>query len=239
MERKEKLFFVILLSLSLSAILTNVFGQTTYTCKVKDGDEYIFTCTKLEERFLGISGSGLWDVNAVGDKIKVKITDIRETERVFYIDYDRWEPISEGELFGAVSELTGTHDLYNDPSNSHLLIKFIALTPVSNYLAEYAETNTGLYGIYGVLSSSENVLTERRLIYGEYWEVVIEFDSNGIASKIQFSIDATVLYVLTRTGLEIPGYDLLMLIGLTAITGVIIIYIVKKKVLKSEAQVNF
>ena len=178
----------------------------------------------MDERFLGITGSGIWRVTNVGDEIKVKITDIREITSAFYIDYEGW-------MDSYPYEWIGTQDLYKDPSDYHLIIRFLALTPVSNYLAEYAETNTGVYSP-GVLSSSENVLTERAGPmgpYNEYWQRLIEFDSNGIASKMQFSIDATVLYVLTRTE-KILGYDLLMLIGLTVIAGVSVSYIMRKKI---------
>lgn len=221
MKKKEKFLFVILLSLSLSAISTNAFGQTTYTCKAKEGDEFIFSFTELDAYYAFLRGYRL------GDKSKIKIIGVTEDTNDFIIETDIWDPISKNESFRATADYQATDYVYKDSSRINPDILFYVLSPVSNYLAEYAEANPDY-------SSSGNVLTRTgfRLEFGEYIYSTT-FDSNGIASKFHYSNSTTVLYVLIRSGSSssIPGYDLPISIGLTAIAGLSIICIVKKKML--------
>jgi len=218
MKKKEKLIIVILFSLSLSAILTNVLGQTTYTCKVKVGDDFIFTVTTLDEVF----GEGLG--LSVGDKMKINITDITEETDNFKVEYDTWDMISKGESFGSTADESDWEYVYKDPTDIYAYIYYFVLTPVSDYLAAFAETSESEY------SSSGNKLIES---YDSY-QTIYTYDSNGVMSKMEYKMGGTVMAVLSRGGggSSIPGYDLPILIGLTAIAGVSIIYIVKKKMLK-------
>ena len=218
MKIKEKLIIVILLSLSRSAILTNVLGQTTYTCKVKVGDEFIFTLTTLTAAYGETR-------KRVGDKFKILITDITEETDYFEIEYDIWFDISKGESFSSTADYHDWEDIYKDPTNLEadwLGNRFI-LTPVSDYLTAFAETAS-------YYSSSGNKLTLSNFDSREW---ISTFDSKGVVSKIVFKKNGTVASVLSRGGgSSIPGYNLPILIGLTAIAGVSIIYIVKKKKLK-------
>ena len=218
MKNKGKLFsIVVLLSLSLSAILTNVLGQTTYTCEVKVGDEYLFTTTTLSAEFAELYGM------SVGDKQKINITDITENLGRFRVEYGYWDRISKGESFGATPDGWEWEDVSKDPSNSLEYIYFFVLTPVSDYLAAFAETNSDY-------SSSGNKLIDT---YNDRQYITL-YDSNGVLSKREVKINGIVMAVLSRggNGSEIPGYDLPIFIGLIVIAGVSIIYIVKKKMLK-------
>lgn len=225
MKKKEKLFIMILFSLSLSALLTNVFGQTTYTCEAKIGDEYIYKITKLNADWVNWTGLNL------GDKEKIKITDITEDTYVYTIEYDKWDFISSNESFGATADHQEWDNVFKYEYYFYLqrypFLLYFVLSPVSTYLSEYAE-------VHANYSSSGNVLS-----INDYRveDVIITYDSNGIASKIQYSYQysnsTTAFYVLSRAGSSssIPGYDLPILIGITAIASVSIIYIVKKKML--------
>lgn len=217
MKKKGKLFIVILFSLSLSAILTNTLGQTTYTCKVKIGDEFIDTITTLDAYTAILLNLSL------GDKTKINITDITEETDYFTIEYDGWREISESESFGATADWQTNDDVYKNASDNNA--QMFVLSPVSTYLAEYAAANLNA-------SSSGNILTE---IFPSYIQT-LTYDSNGIVSKWQISNSTTVLYIRSRSGSSsspsIPGYDLPIFIGLTVIASVSIIYILKKKNLK-------
>ena len=217
MKKKEKLSILILFSLSLSAILTNVLGQTTYTCEVNVGDEFIFTVTTVNALFV-MSGA------SVGDKRKINITDITVETDYFTIDYDDWDMISKGESFNATADHSIWDDIYKDPSDPFMYIDLFVLTPVSDYLAAFAGANSNT-------SSSGNKVIET---IGSI-QSISTFDSNGVLSKFEGKVSGTVMYVLSRGGGSssgIPGYDLPLLIGLAAITSVGIIYILKKKMLK-------
>jgi len=208
---------VFFLSLSLSTISKNVLGQTTYTCKVKVGDEFIFTLTILTAAFGETT-------KRVGDKFKILITDITEETDYFKIEYDIWNDISKGESFSSTADYHGWEDIYKDPTNPEAgwSGNSFVLTPVSDYLTAFAETDP-------YYSSSGNKLTHS--IDSREW--IHTFDSNGVVSKIVFKKNGAVASVWMRVGgLSIPGYNLPILIGLTAIAGVSIIYIVKKKMLK-------
>jgi len=218
MKKKEKLIIVILFSLSLSAILTNVLGQTTYTCKVKVGDEFIFTITTLDAVYGAMGG------RSVGDKMKIYITDITEETDYFGLEFDTWDWISKGESFGAIADYSDSDEVYKDPTDMSYIHYFV-LTPVSDYLAAFAaETSESDY------SSSGNKLIESH----DSYQNIFTYDSNGVVSKMEYKMGGTDLAVVSRGGggREIPGYNLPILIGLTAIAGVSIIYIVKKKMLK-------
>ena len=193
MKKKEKLFIVILFSLSLSAILTNVLGQTSYTCEAKVGDEYIYKITKLDARL-----ATLVDIE-LGDKIKYNITDITEETNYFIIETDiweyisnndTWEKISNNESFGATADDQYIESVYKDPSDNDTSINLYVLSPVSVYLAEYAEANPNY-------SSSGNVLTHSII---SIYTIVRTFDSNGILTKMQYSNSTNVLLVLSRLG---------------------------------------
>jgi len=219
MKKKEKLIIVILLSLSLSAISTNVLGQTTYTCKVEVGDEFIYTVTYLNT--VMSVGSGM----SVGDKMKINITDITEETNYFEVEYNMWDMISKGESFNSTPDYSDYERVYKDPSHVYAFIYYFVLTPVSEYLAAFAEDNYDY-------SSSGNKLIESY----DSNQYTSTYDSNGVLSKNEVKMNSTVMGILSRGGggSEIPGYDLPILIGLlTAIAGVSIIYIVKKKMLKS------
>ena len=206
MKKKEKLSIVIIFSLSLSVILPNVLGQITYTCKVKVGDEFIYTVYEG-----GIN---------VGNKSKIKITDVEEGTNYFYIEYDYWDPISKGESFNSIADGWWYEDFHKDPSNGYMYIYYFVLTPVNDYLTAYANAAP-------CCSSSGNKLTET---VGQV-QYISTFDSNGVLTKKELKVDDTAIIVLSRGGSTsgIPGYDLPLLIGLTAITSVSIINIVKKK----------
>ena len=215
MEKKEKLIIVILFSLSLSAILTNVLGQTIYTCKVKEGDEFVYTVTL---NIMSLMGSSL------GDKHKINITDITGESDYFEVKYDSWDWISEGESFNSTADDSYWTNLYRDPSNVHMGDPFyFVLIPVSDYLDAFAEANYGF-------SSSGMKLFE---IFQSF-HYTSTYDANGVLFKWEAETGNTTVHVLSRTASSssIPGYDLPILIGLTAIAGVSIIYIVKKKMVK-------
>lgn len=223
MKNKGKLFsIVILLSLSLLAISTSVFGQTTYTCEVKEEDEFIFKVTTLHPEF------GDMGQLSVGDKMKIKITDITEETDYFDVEYDEWDMISKGESFNSTADWEEWEVVYKDPSDPQAFweLSYFVLTPVSDYLAAFAEANSE-----EGYSSSGNKLTES---YDSTTQFITTFDSNGVWSKRVLKAGGIVVVVLSRGGggSAIPGYDLPILIGLTAIAGVSIIYIVKKKMLK-------
>ena len=147
MKKKEKLIIVILLSLSLSTISTNVLGQTTYTCKVQVGDEFIFTLTILTAAYGETR-------KRVGDKDKILITDITEETDYFKIEYDIWLDISKGESFSSTADYHGWEGIYKDPTNPEAgqFGNSFVLTPVSDYLTAFAETDP-------YYSSSGNKLT--------------------------------------------------------------------------------
>ncbi len=224
MKNKGKLFsIVVLLSLSLLAISTSVFGQTTYTCEVKEEDEFIFKVTTLHPEF------GDMGELSVGDKMKIKITDITEETDYFDVEYDEWDMISKGETFNSTADWEEWEVVYKDPSDPQAFweLSYFVLTPVSDYLAAFAEANSE-----EGYSSSGNKLTES---YDSTTQFITTFDSNGVWSKRVLKAGGIVVVVLSRGGgggLAIPGYDLPILIGLTVIAGVSIIYIVKKKMLK-------
>ncbi|TKJ19569.1 MAG: hypothetical protein CEE43_14765 [Promethearchaeota archaeon Loki_b32] len=225
MKNKGKLFsIVVLLSLSLLAISTNVFGQITYTCEVKEEDEFIFTVTTLHAEEYGFL-----EQLSVGDKMKIKITDITEETDYFDVEYDEWAMISKGESFSSTADSNSWEDVYKDPSDPEALLElsYFVLTPVSDYLAAFAEANSE-----EGYSSSGNKLTKSS--YDSTSQIITTFDSNGVVSKDELKLGGTVVLVLSRggDGSSIPGYDLPILIGLTTIAGVSIIYIVKKKMLK-------
>ncbi len=219
MEKKEKLIIVILFSLSLSAILTNVLGQTTYTCEVNVGDEFIYTVTTVNTYWSG----GVYEL---GDKMKIKITNITEETDYFFINYEDWDMISKSESFGAIADNSDYERVYKNPSYVFAYIYYFVLTPVRDYLVAFAETSSDHL-------SSGNNLTE---FWGFYDEQISIFDSNGVMSKREVKSHGIVVLVLSRGGdgssSGIPGYDLPILIGLTVIASVSIIYIVKKKRLK-------
>lgn len=223
MEKKEKLIIVILFSLSLSAILTNVLGQTIYTFEVKEGDEFIFTVTLATMSPPGVS---------LGDRYKINITDITGESDYFEVVFDIWDWISQGEPFNSTADDWGWEDVYRNPSDyrANLGTFYFVLSPVSDYLDAFAEAN------YGYSSSGIKLYESFELFLYTYI-----YDLNGVLFKYEAATGiteaepgGTVMYVLSRTGSSsgIPGYDLPILIGLTAIAGVSIIYIVKKKMVK-------
>ncbi len=204
MKKKEKLCgIVFLFSLSLSAILTNVLGQTTYTCEVKVGDEYIYRITKLD---------AFWAIGVgvqLGEKMKFNIADITEETDYFIIEADRWNFISKNESFGATIDYSDYRRVYKDPSDNHAYVNFFVFSPVSKYLAEFAEANPDY-------SSSGNVLT--REYYGSIFDPnmvaskmenansttvhyiwITTFDSNGVASKMEYANSTTVHYIWITT----------------------------------------
>ena len=220
MKNKGKLYGIaFLLCLSLSVILSNVAGQTTYTCELKEGDVFIYTITVADQYYSFARGFN------IGDKRKIEIGEIDESEERFYVDIYDWSWISKGESFSDICG--GSCSLDNDqlikhPTSSMLNPFWYSLFPVSDYLAEFAETSSDY-------SSSGN-----QLIYSNHFST---FDSNGVLYKNEYKDGDYTYWEMTRgvdSSSSIPGYDLPIVIGLTVIMGASIIYILRKKMLKQE-----
>ncbi len=215
--RNKNLFIVaVIISFSLSTTIISTLG-TTYTCGVKAGDEYIYEITHLDPIYGGSSAE-------IGDKMKIKVVNVTEKADYFIIDSDSWNFISSNESFGATADQHGTHIFHKNP-NDQESIGFFVLCPVNTYLAEFAaDPPPSAWN----RTSSGNTLT-----YVTSTSILVDtYNSNGVLSKHNLSSTlrgvTLIVFEMRSQSSYISGYNLPMMIGLSAIAGLIVIYIKKK-----------
>ncbi len=218
MKRKYIFFFVFLFSLSLITTISNTFAQTSYEYKIQEGDEFIYVVTEADQD--NYFGSGF----TVGDKEKIEVVEIEEYPDYFRLDYYRWSWIGKGESFDSDPDDSDYTRLYKDPSETSISPFYFVLTPVDEFLAEFAEANYDY-------TSDGNKLTDISFHLTE------TFDSNGVLSKTEKKTGDIIVYAKSRTedsssSSSIPGYEFPIFIGTIVVVGVSMTYFTKRKICK-------
>ena len=223
--KSKKLFFGLML-LSLF-ILSNMLSAqaAVYNIQVAENDEFIYEVTTVDEAGLEAVFGADWagDMGSsgiIGVKEKFIITSIDDTSTSYWkITMQHWNPTTV-----AFTEFpdsgTYTDHVYKDPADAFYVSLFVP-TPVSSYLTVVAGKST-------LMESSGNTITFDWDIIKTGFDLVYTYNNNGVTSSYAYVYVGKTIWEVTLGGL-IPGYDLAILLGISAVSMLSIIYIVMKK----------
>jgi len=222
--KSKKIFFGLML-LSLF-ILSNMLSAqaAVYNIGVAENDEFIYEVTTVEEDGLEAVFGADWasylgPEGIKGVKEKFIITTIKEETTYWKITSQHWDPTTAA--FSEYPDSSAYYmNIYKDPDDAGYVFFFVP-TPVSSYLAVIA-------GKYTDVKSSGNTITYDFdfIKTGLDWEIT--FNNDGVMTSWAWVYVGKTIWELTLGGL-IPGYDLAILLGISAVSMLSIIYIVMKK----------
>lgn len=195
----KRVFSGILLLSVLTFSIMTAASATTYTIGVKTGDSYTWEIKALDPSYTGAGGA------KVGDRETMSITSVDETTTEWSIAY------SLTAYNGASSSGTGT--VPKDPASWSFI--YICALPVSDYL-------TGAYG-------SSHVSGNKVTFTGMTVIIEMTYDtSTGVMSDMKYTVNGKVIFEIALVT-TIPGYELTIFLGVSAISALSLIYLVMKK----------
>ena len=210
--------------LSIFAMSMMINGSAAvYTLGVSKNDEFVYQVTTVDEDGLEtVFGTGwasyLGEGSVKGVKWKYLITKIDEETTYWKVTMSFWDAtVGEFEEFPDSTVYLVT--IYKDPASSSGIYYFCP-TPVSNYLE----------AAYGA-SSSYEVEGNSYTYTNSYYNIdhVLTFDSSsGAMSSMKYVYVGKTIWEI-RLSSTIPGYELPILLGITAVSTIGLIYIVMKK----------
>lgn len=222
--KSKKLFFGLML-LSLF-ILSNMLSAqaAVYNIGVAENDEFIYEVTTVDEAGLEAVFGTNWastmgSSSILGVKEKFIITTVKEETNYWKITMQHWNPTTT-DFEEYPDSGTYTDYVYKDPVDASFAYLFVP-TPVSSYL-------TAIAGKYTDVKSSGNTITYDCDFMKTGLDMEITFNDNGVMSSMGYVYVGKTIWEITLGGL-IPGYDLAILLGISAISMLSIIYIVMKK----------
>jgi hypothetical protein len=200
MKSKKILFGFLLLTIFAISMMTAANAVTTIGVKI--GDSYTWQVKTLDPSYP--AGS-----IRQGDEAKMTITNIVESGAGWTINYAYW---SFGVPFSG-SGASSSDFLPKDPTSWS--IGLICGLPVADYLT----------AAYGSTFASGNKLI---FAIGVYSEEITYDTSTGVMSDMKYSEGGKVMFEIALVP-AIPGYELSILLGVSAISTIGLIYIVMKK----------
>ena len=211
MRKKYTLSLLIITGLSFSGTMIGVFGQMSYTCELKVGDQVILELIEVDKHH-----SIMWG-EEIGDQRKYEVISVTEETYSFQIQIGIWN-IAANETFSNHSDSLLTFNVTKDPTKLSSLQVSI-LSPINSYLTEFVE-------------GKPNFTVNKNTIVWDDWPEIHyhTYDSNGFISEFKLINNTDLLHHWVKPQPPgIPGYDLSIMIGLTTIAVLSLVYIWKKK----------
>lgn len=227
MKSRKILFAFSLLSLIAFSMMLNVLAAD-FSLDVAEDDEFIWevkTVNEAELQDLGMTTAG--DSYDVGSKMKIQIEDIDSTDPDYWkVYYDEWDFTDQDDWGSA----TGTYYNYimTDPDDVYagyyILFFYFVPIPTNSYLANAFEGWTGV-------DVDDNTVALSMTYMGSNYKLISTYSTdNGVMTKFQITQDGEDIYMFELlTGFQIPGYELAILLGVTAISTIGLIYIMMRK----------
>lgn len=222
---KSKNFLLAFLVLSIFAISTIISANAAvYSLGVKENDTFTYQITTVDadglEAVYGPSwASALGEMSVKGAKVKYLITTIADKTTYWLLTVSYWDATTGD--FASYPDSSGSMWVYKDPNDS-FGPSLVCPTPVSSYLTVIA----GKWPTF--LDASDNTLTETFSSPSGYKESWTYDNSDGALTSFKWIYAGKTIWELSRSGI-IPGYELTILLGVSAITTIGLIYILMKK----------
>ncbi len=234
MNRKTSILFLVLMA---TFLIGNVIGARAalYDLKVAENDQYIYKVTTVDkdglEAVFGTNWAQMMGEMGVQDaKTKYVITGITDKTTYWYITFQYWD-WTVGEFDEYPDSTTYYINVYKDPTSLSAYPSLILPVPVDAYLTALVGSIPSYAQDY--ISSQDNVLT---IDYGKvpyypynYKDVMTWDTTNGVISSEKFTYVGKTIWELTLQGFQIPGYELPIFLGITALSTIGLIYVIRRK----------
>ena len=221
-SRNFLLGFFVLSIIAISAMLSA--NAAVYAIGVKADDSFTYQITTVDEAGLeAVFGtnwaSDMGSSSVKGAKAKYLITKVEDLTTYWKLTVSYWDLTTAD--FAEFPDSSGSMWVYKDPDDASGF-GLVCPTPVSSYLAVIA----GKYPTF--LTADENTLTIDTG-YPSGFKMSYTYDSgDGALSSMKYIYTGKTIWEMSRSGI-IPGYELTILLGVSAITTVGLIYIQMKK----------
>lgn len=218
---------------------SNVKENTKYVWKITSFDatesKNVLGVDSVEDllKTIGMKGSGI----KVGAQRQSEITDIKKEDDSWLITYDDWDYTnSESDLKKDPDDKDQEDTVFKDPDDVGedlvpiLMGNFIP-TPVVDYLKaiDWAK-GVKISGSQITQTVKKDDLKEIFTKAKDDAKFIWEYDSDGVQSRntISSTSDKIIMDVVLQGA--IPGYEISLLLGITAIFTIGLVYIIKRRI---------
>ena len=230
MHRKKSILFLILL---MTFFLSNIIAAraAVYSLGVAENDEYIYKVTTVDQEGLeavfGTNWASMMGEAAIEDaKIKYVITGISDKTTYWEVTFQFWD-WTVGDFDEYPDDTTYYTYIYKDAVSFNGLIVPV---PVDAYLTALVGT---LPTYVDWITAEDTSLTfdYGKIPYYSYnYKEVFTFDEEkGVLTSNKYTYVGKTIWELKLQTFQIPGYELQILLGITAISTIGLIYIIRRK----------
>ena len=234
MKKNIILKLITLLFLFIYTIFpVNIVG-VEYTLGISERDSFIWEVEKLdgdlyEEIFLTDA-----DFDE-GYQSKIEIEYIDEISEKWRVRYYIWDYTSDLRDFEDRADDYKIRNVYKDPKDQadkiNDLEAFMEVWVVPNPFNEYIEELRDEYesGFFEV-SVEDDTLRMKPTVENIQYEIEITYGDEGVANVIEYiEVDGEIFVRIILLEKTIPGYDIILILGLILLGGVVSVFFWKRK----------